>query len=373
MKTKNLFLIGLTVLVVFGAFQVSRSKAPTMHVESALLYPALLESINDVEAIEIANSAGKFRLSRQGEGWGMADRDGFPVQPTAVRELLMQLAALKIREEKTARPEQYATLGVDDLSTPKASGLQVTVLGKADAKQLDLIVGKARKTSGNESPGHYVRRAGEAAALLVEGELSVKLKRNEWVDTAIANIAVDRVRKVSLLPEGEAPVVVTKADRKEQLFTLQDIPQGKEAKSAALVSNIGGLMLDLRFEDVASAKQVEGLKPVRRAVLETFDGLVATLESFAVENRTLVSLRFEHQPAAAQAEPAKSANTDSTGKEQETAAAAAPDVGKEVASLNERTKPWVYQIADYKARTLNRRFEELVKVKEKAPPPATAD
>lgn len=373
MKTKNLLLIGLTVLVVFGAYQVSRSKAPTMHVESALLYPALLESINNVEAIDIANSAGKFRLSRQGEGWGMADRDGFPVQPSAVRELLMQLAALKIREEKTARAEQYATLGVEDLSTPKASGLQVTVLGKADAKLLDLVVGKTRKTSGNESPGHYVRRAGEASALLVEGELSVKLKRNEWVDTAIANIPVDRVRKVSLLSEGDAPVVVTKTERKDQLFTLQNIPQGKEAKSAALVSNIGGLMLDLRFEDVASAKQVEGLKPERRAVLETFDGLVATLESYAVGERHLVSLRFEHQPIAAQAPPAKAAAPDGSETGKDTAAAEVPDVAKEVAALNERTTPWVYQIADYKARTLNRTFEELLKVKEKAPPPATAD
>ena len=372
MKTKNLLFILVTCGLVFGAYQVSRNKAPTMHVDSAALYPSLLESVNDVQSIEIANAAGQFSITRQGDGWGMAERDGFPVQATAVRELLIQLAALKIREEKTAKPEQYATLGVEDLDTPKASGLRVTVSGKASEKLASLIVGKARKTGGNESPGHYVRRAGEASALLVEGDLAVKLKRNEWVDTSIANIPVDRVRQVSLMGDGEPPVVVAKAERKDQLFTLQQVPKDKEPKSAALVSNVGGLLLDLRFEDVASAKVVAGLKPERTATLETFDGLTATLESFAVDGRSLVAIRFEHQPGTAQVAPAKAAATEADKAKAEPTGDV-PDVAKEVAALNEKTRAWVYQLADYKSRTLKRSFAELVKVKEKAPPPATAD
>jgi hypothetical protein len=371
MKTKNLLFVALACGLVFGAYQVSRSKAPTLHVESTLLYPNLLEAINEAQSIEIANAAGQFSLARQGDGWGMADRDGFPVQTTAVRELLMQLAALKIREEKTAKPEQYATLGVEELDTPKASGLRVTVSDKSAAKLAALVVGKTRKTSGNESPGHYVRRTGEASALLVEGELGVKLKRNEWLDTAIANIPVDRVRQVSLVGNGEPPVVVAKAERKDQLFTLQQVPKDKEPKSAALVSNVGGLLLDLRFEDVASAKLVAGLTPERTATLETFDGLTATLESYAVDGRSLVAIRFAHHPVAEQAAPAEpvgggAAKTEAAGAE-------TPDVAKEVETLNERTRLWVYQLADYKSRTLKRSFADLVKVKEKAPPPATAD
>lgn len=371
MKTKSLLLVVLTCGLAFGAYQVSRSKAPTLHVESALLYPNLLEAINEVQSIEIANAAGQFSIARQGDGWGMADRDGFPVQATAVRELLMQLAALKVREEKTAKPEQYATLGVEQLDTPKASGLRVTVSDKSAAKLAALVVGKTRKTSGNESPGHYVRRADEASALLVEGELGVKLKRNEWLDTAIANIPVDRVRQVSLVGNGEPPVVVAKAERKDQLFTLQQVPKDKEPKSAALVSNVGGLLLDLRFEDVASAKLVAGLTPERTATLETFDGLTATLESYVVDGRSLVAIRFAHHPVAEQVAPAKPVGGDAA--KAEAAGAETLDVAKEVETLNERTRRWVYQLADYKSRTLKRSFADLVKVKEKAPPPATAD
>ena len=260
---------------------------------------------------------------------------------------------------------------MEELDLPKASGLRVSVSGKSEQNLAALIVGKARKPSGNESAGHYVRRVGEASALLVEGELGVKLKRNEWLDTAIANIPVDRVRQVSLQGNGEPPVVVTKADRKDQLFTLQNVPKDKEAKSAALVSNVGGLLLDLRFEDVASAKVVAGLKPERTATLETFDGLTATLESYALEGRSLVAIRFAHHPVAAQAVTAKPAEGDTANAKP--AGADAPDVAKEVETLNERTRLWVYQLADYKARTLKRSFADLVKVKEKAPPPATAD
>jgi hypothetical protein len=44
-----------------------------------------------------------------------------------------------------------------------------------------------------------------------------------------------------------------------------------------------------------------------------------------------------------------------------------------VAKLKAHTGPWVYQIGDYKLRTLRRSFAELVKVKEKPIAPATAD
>jgi hypothetical protein len=132
MKTKTLLLLIATVLVVLGAYQVTRSKAPSTNVESALLYPALLEALNDAQSVEIANSKERFRITRDGERWVMADRDGFPVETTLVRSLLMEVAALKIREEKTAKPENYPTIGVEDLSAPNAGGVELSVQGRPE-------------------------------------------------------------------------------------------------------------------------------------------------------------------------------------------------------------------------------------------------
>jgi hypothetical protein len=360
MKPKTLLLLGVTALVAYGAYEVNRNKTPTSVVESALLYPGLLESLNEAQHIDIATASDHFRISRDGERWVLADRDNFPANTAPVRELLLQLAALKIREEKTSRPEQYATLGVEDRSAPKATGETVTVLGKSDARLADLLIGKARKAHGNDLPGHYVRRTGEAAALLVEGELGVKSKRLEWLDTSVVTVPVDRVRKVTINHDSGEPVVVTKASRKEQLFSLLNIPAGKESKSAALVSNVGGLLLDMRFEDVAAATQVTGSKPIAEATLETFDGMVATVKGYEVKGRTLVTLGFEYKPELAEA-TGPTADTTTPAEAPGPEGEKTPDVASEVKRLNEHTGPWAYQLADYKLRTLKRSFTELIK------------
>lgn len=364
MDMKKLLLAGAALLAAFGAYQVNQGKAPTSIVESALLYPTLLETLNDAQRIDIASAAGSFQIAREGERWVMADRDNFPIQAAPVRELLMQVASLRIREEKTSRPEQYATLGVEDLNTPKAAGQGVTVIGKSASPMANLLVGKARKAKGSDLPGHYVRRDGGPVALLAEGELAVKAKRLEWMDTAIASIGVDRVRKASINYAGQESVVVSKGSRKEQLFTLQGIPAGKQAKSSAMVSNVGALLLDLRFEDVAGAKALEGQVPAGTAQIETFDGLVATLSSFDLKGKPVVTLKFEFKPELAEAAPTVEKPKEAAAGAPEAgvadANAKAGDVAAEVARLNERTVPWAYQIPEYKVRTLKRSLADLV-------------
>ena len=48
-----------------------------------------------------------------------------PADTTKVRKLLLDLGALNIVEEKTRLPANYPQLGVEDVSSPKASGTAV--------------------------------------------------------------------------------------------------------------------------------------------------------------------------------------------------------------------------------------------------------
>ena len=45
----------------------------------------------------------------------LADRDNFPVAGAQVKELLMQLAAFRIREAKTSKPEHSLSIVRDEL------------------------------------------------------------------------------------------------------------------------------------------------------------------------------------------------------------------------------------------------------------------
>ena len=373
MSAKRLAFAVLALAVAYGAFHVSHRQAPSQDVESALLYPQLLEQLNEARKVTIALPTERINLVRAGDGWVLADRDNFPVASAQVKELLMQIAAFRIREAKTSKPENYASLGVEDLSTPSSGARQVSVLDAGDKPLADLLVGKERKAKGADSPAHFVRRAGEAGSWLVEGDLTLKTKRNDWLDINIVNVAVERVRKSSLLNEGEPPVVVAKSTPREQLFTLQDIPAGKEARSIALVSNVGGLLLDMRFEDVAAASKVAGLSPRRIAVVETFDGLVATLKQYEVDGKRWASFSFAYRPEAAVAPPPAAATgkegNSAEGKTADDGKTEAVDVATEVKSLNEKTAPWVYQLPDYKLRTLEKSLADLTKPKDKRPPP----
>lgn len=376
------------VLIAAGAWYVTREKAPSTEVENAALYPDLLDRLNDTQRIEIKSADDGFALQRTGEQWTMAERDGFPVSFEMAKEALVQLAALRIRERKTSRPENYPELGVTDEPAPGSATRHVTVRAKDDSTLADLIIGKARQAKGVEAPGHYVRRAGEPTAWLVEGDLKLATDRNAWMDTAIIDLPVDRVRRVQITHPEKQPVIVTKENPQTQLFTLHDAPEGYEARSSAVVSSIGGLLLDVRFEDVAAAAKVEGLVPRTIVEVQTFDGLVATLEQYDVKDRTLVKFDFAYNGDLVYAAPEASAPTPAAapaaaaaaavGDDQTTAASDTPppaptikpasEVQAEIDTLKQKTANWVYVLADYKARIIDKKMEDLVKVKGPAMP-----
>ncbi len=374
MNTRKLLLLVVAGLIAYGAWHVSQRKAPSTDVGNALLYPGLLDQLNESRSIEIQTGDDKFTLRRDGEKWSMVERNGYPVHVDKVRAALVQLSGLKIRESKTSKAENYPTLGVADTPASGGESRRVTVRGETGEPLVDLMVGKARQAKGVESPGHYVRRHGDATAYLVEGDLAIAVKPNDWIETAIVDIPVDRVRQVTLGHYGAQPVTVSKKDRKEQLFTLQNPPEGHDARSAAVVSSIGGLLLDMRLDDVIAANKVEGGTPRTIVDVQTFDGLVATLEQYDLDGRVFVTFKFAFNPDLV-APAAEAGKPDGAAKDGGAAAQAAPDTGAppdvkaEVEKLNARVQGWAYELPDYKTRIIDKKMEDLIKVKGQPLPP----
>ena len=399
MTAKKPLALAAAALIAIAAWYVTREKAPSTEMENALLYPGLIDRLNDTRAIDILSADDKFTLQRAGDQWTMVERDDFPVRFEMAKAALVQLAGLRIRERKTSKPENYATLGVADSPAPGSDSRRITVHGTGDGLLADLLIGKKRTAKGVESPGHYVRRAGEPTAWLVEGDLNLATKRNEWMDTQVLDLPVDRVRRVTITHPEKQPVIVTKKDPEEQLFTLHDAPSGYEARSSAVVSSIGGVLLDVRFEDVANIKRIEGLVPRTIVEVQTFDGLVATLEQYDVADKTFVKFDFAFNPDLVFAVPEATAAAPTPATPANAApapAAAAPvdgapgaatppsppappvpiikpaaEVRAEIDALKQKTANWVYALADYKARIIDKKMEDLVKVK--APPAPTPE
>ena len=176
-------------------------------------------------------------------------------------------------------------------------------------------------------------------------------------------------------PAESPPVVISKARVEDNFFTLAGTPDGFVEKSRAIVSSLGALLLDVKFEDVASENETSGKLPASTARVRTFDGLVAHLECFKLDDKQYVRFHFEFDPAGVVApQPGAPAELADTGSATVPAATeepvpAPPSVEDEVAALNARVSGWVYALPDYKMRMLEKALAEMIKPVEKPQAP----
>ena len=110
--------------------------------ESAVLYPALKKELDAVTAVRIVKAGGAPAVElKRGDQAGRSPsvRTIPPTMPSS-RKLITSLADAKLVEEKTSKPESYATLGVEDISNAAAGGMQIEIDGPK--QPVKLIVGK---------------------------------------------------------------------------------------------------------------------------------------------------------------------------------------------------------------------------------------
>lgn len=365
----NKLLAALLLAVVLGgiAWKISTDKAPQTEVVRAALYAGLLDKLNDVTRVELRSGKSATTLKREGEQWTVANRDNFPAEPAAVKRLLLGLSDLQIVEAKTSLPDSYSRIGVADPGEGSDS-LLVEVYGAADARLAALIVGHAR--NGGQQSQRYVRRAGEAQSYLVNGKLDGSADPITWLDARIADVDTARVKRVAIEPVEGAKITIAKNKPQDNFFDLLDVPAGKMPRSKALVSSLGALLLDLRFNSVATAARFADTKPLRHTTVETFDGLVAHIDEFEADGKHWARFDFAYDATLVSADAAKNAappeaaepppvpGTEAAKPAGESAAK--ESVEQEAARLKARSAGWVYELPDYKLRMLTKRLDDLV-------------
>lgn len=365
----------VTVALVAVAWKISTDKAPQTEVVRSALYPGLLERLNEVKRIDLRAAKNETSLVRAGDTWTVANRDGFPASFADIKRTILQIADLQIVEPKTNRPDSYARIGVADIGTDGADGTLIEVYADEDEKLLGLIVGNARDAGRQEQ--RYVRRAGEEQSWLVNGTLDVSADPISWLDAKITDIDTARVSRVAIMPAEGEPVVVSKDSSENNFFGLQNVPDGFVPKSKAIVSSLGALLLDLRFNNVAAAARFADMTPKRTTEVQTFDGLVVRIDEFDDQGKTFARFDFAYdagmvkpaesapaaEPEPGEAAPAATADTPATAAAVEASAKPTETAAEEAARWKARTSGWVYELPDYKMRMINKRMEDLVQEK----------
>ncbi|MFT4561354.1 MAG: hypothetical protein ACI9BW_001095 [Gammaproteobacteria bacterium] len=361
MNMRNLLFFIITLAVVVTAWQASQNGAPTTEISTRLLYPSLSEGLNEVRRFSILTAKNNTQLERQGTQWVVANRDNFPANFSAVKSTLLNLSTSRILEEKTSNPMNYSKIGVNRPDDDGSESVLIEIHDAANQTVASLIIGKERSANKLDTPNYFARESEVATALLVQGDLKMSDDPIKWMDTSVVNVSTERVQSVTIERPNETVVNLSKAAQSDNFFELAAIPDGFTAVSRATVSSVGAVLLGVRFQDVMTRDIVSELKPEVSAIVRTFDGLVATIDLFDVDEKKVSRFRFGFDQNLIASAPAPSTEEPQENDQSDNEADEKLSVEDEVEKLNAAVEKWVYVLPDYKTRLIDKRFDELVK------------
>jgi hypothetical protein len=321
-----LFFVGI-VVIALAAWVSSRSQTGDDSTAGAAVLPGLEGSLNDVTQVRITKAdKTQATLDRKATDWLVAER-GYPADSGKLRKLLLDLGSLKAVERKTSIARNYPVLGVEDVSSPKATGARIDIV--SPGKTWSLIVG--RSMDANDV---YVRVAGSAQSLLASPLVMVDSDPKLWLDPTILDIAQTRVSEVDEHPSKGAPFSASRAKKTQADFTVQGIPHGRELTGADAPDQMGSALSSLTLTDVRKAAAPPQGTDLSHAVFKTFDGLEIDVSGYKQSANGFidVSARATDKSATAEAQ-----------------------------QINSRVQGWEYEIPDYRYDEIFQSLDALLK------------
>ncbi|MDJ0927857.1 MAG: DUF4340 domain-containing protein, partial [Gammaproteobacteria bacterium] len=225
MNSRRLLVLGVAVLVLAGiAAFLSREQAADDSGEGGLLLPDLEAALNEIDHLTVTGRGAAIvaTLKRGPSGWTVTEASDYPADIGMIRRNLLALSNAKIVEPKTALPEFYDRLGVEDVASDAATGLQLDIVGGDFAASL--IIGQTDVSGGNMA---YVRRVDDARSYMISATLDPADSLQGWVDQALVDIGSKDIERVRIEhPDGEI-LVIEKTEPDATDFIVLDIPEGR--------------------------------------------------------------------------------------------------------------------------------------------------
>jgi len=335
MRNKGLaWLLGITVVAVVLAVLVSRSSGPKSDpLAGQPVLPEAAKRLADIGRMALVHGDQKTTLVRERDNWSVEERGGYPADVTKVRQALLALADMRFVEPKTAQPQSYPRLQVEDAGGKDSKSTLVTLADDKGALLGEVIVGKHRADQlGGGEGGIYVRKSGNAQSWLAEGNLDLADTTAAWLDKKLVDLPVAQVKQAVLTQPDGTKVTLTR-DKPEDKLSLVEMPKDKKLKYPSVLDDTAGVLGALQLEDVRPAKDFEFPKDgVTKAQFISFSGLTMAVE---LADKDGVSW----------------ARFSATGS---------GDAEKQAADLNAALSPWIYALSSSKAKTLRDKLDDLV-------------
>ena len=386
LKTLSSLSVIAAILILVAVFLVQREELAPPRTGQPV-FPELKAAINDVTELSVATQSGRITVQRDKEAWRVKEKHDYPADLGKIREALIGLAELKILEPKTRKPDLYEKLGLQDVEAEGSLSTGVTLKDAEGNTLAEVILGNDRPAKGKSGYKEiFIRKPGTSLTWLVEGRLTVEKNPGAWLDKELVQIDTKRVRRLAVIHPDKTRLVVEKGKPADLDYQVVDLPEGLEIQSQFTVNNVVSTVTSLSLDDVKPRSEVPfDDQPVVTAVFETFDGLQGTVRLLPKDEKHYVTIAaafnadliWKPEPEKTpepKKESASQADEQPEQKTQDKEEATEPEqpkmkpeaeVNAEIEALNKRVADWVYVIPKFRADTLLKKPQDLLKTSDR--------
>lgn len=260
----------------------------------------LLKDLNpaDIASMTIKDSKAEVVLDQKDGKWVVAARDGFPASIEAVNELRDNAQALKIGEIQRVGDSRLGQLKLKkpgDGGTEEETGTQVSFRDSAGKEIKAFTAGKTLANDDTPPGGFNMNPSGPKSQYIkVSGVDGIAYKARDgftrldtdikgWLDKG----SFFKVEKPKSVTSAGTPEETWKISRETETGELKlTNPAKGEEFDVAKASSLTSLFSYVQFIDVlpaADAAKAALDKPIRTAIIETFDGVTYVIKVGAAE------------------------------------------------------------------------------------------
>ena len=207
--------------------------------EGEVAFPKLQGKLDQVAAITVVNRDARIAIARKGERWVLPEKHDYPAKVDKVRVLLLGFEETRLIERKTARPDRFNRLNVDDPKGEEARAVRVTLTDTNGAVLADAVIGKKKyDLSRTGIAGTYLRRADTEQAWLGSSELDPGRTARLWLARKLMDVKKTRIHRYTIRHADGETVTASRKSPAEENFTLETLPDGKRLKNRSAADGV---------------------------------------------------------------------------------------------------------------------------------------
>lgn len=403
----TLILVAATAAIGVLAYYVSTSKSPSASTSSTNantspestgtpIFPQAAAKAGDVARVIIQQSDKKITFARldtsvkvsrtETSQWGINEKDNYPAIDDKVLALIRGVINANSIEPKTASPELYERIGVDDPTKrpppPSAADAQalpkdqkkdpnylVSLTDASGANIASLIIGK-RQDAANWDPEKattYVRPADQAQSHLVHATYTIAMEPIDWMkrnplDVVAGTFHTLHVQQPSTKDASgnDVPGEVVDIERPEAAFenyVVKQKPEGRALTDEMQHRTALTALANLSVDDVAKVGTIDFGNAVV-ATYTTFDGAQYVVRSVPKDGKYWINITVSADSALfVPTKPAPVQGGDATKQDE----VRKGEVAKETADMNARLSPWAFLVSEYTGNQFRVTLDKLLK------------